>query len=755
MDELDDWFNLQEVQHAIDEIEDDEGKRNLLDEPSSSSSNFQPNENKKTWSHANADILDVPVFSNEEHSDRNTNLESDFNDSGVEINLKDAEMALLLDKESSERHFANDEVDALVQSYVRGDKSSDEEEREVSCLEWPGMECLEWRGNECKVEDVDEKPEAIANQEESDTSLEVELDSFFRSEDSDDVLERGINTEFERDKVGSDLKAKKTNALLDARDQDGEKGGEYDRVIAMENTGALQEEGSEIGNYVDELGLIFDLIAQKDWEGVSMFLETVPEVASVVCLTHGTSGFSLFGLEGVQGNLPLHEVCKYHPPIGIVNMLINIHEDAVKTPGQCAYLPIHYACSFGASADVITRLIEVYPNSTRERDELDSALPLHLAAKWGASDEVIMEILATYPEASSTRDASGKTPMDYVMNLPSEELRLTLMCTLEVAPILVAAEKYATKRITLECEGKIRDLKESHAKKLQKLEMSQENEKVSFLKTEISLTKMILRLQSNEAKLKEELEEVQKTLERERAEFRSNLEVQERDMMAIIDGAVEKVESLHDDLSDTQELRQILNHTTRKCEKTDKLLTKAKSELKYKDKMLHSLNQLLASKNEEIKELMATGRIASEKAKTLSNVNRSTQKELKSLRLEKDRFRKLIQAQNKELSKLQSRLEIQTSQMPKKRLGSIENVVETRAAERLHRAQQSKLDLVQQAGPYRSPSPSQSAENMAVVRHPNLMPINEDQSFHSSTQLRNRNTARRKCMLLPVKDLCY
>jgi ankyrin repeat protein len=113
----------------------------------------------------------------------------------------------------------------------------------------------------------------------------------------------------------------------------------------------------------DQIGMVFDLIERRDWEGVNALVQSVPDVASVVCrFTHGIA--ACVSPSGPRGNLALHEACKHHAPIRIVNLILEANMDAVKSQGQFGYLPLHVACSSGASLKVVSRLIELYPSAT-------------------------------------------------------------------------------------------------------------------------------------------------------------------------------------------------------------------------------------------------------------------------------------------------------------------------------------------------------------------------------------------------------
>lgn len=241
------------------------------------------------------------------------------------------------------------------------------------------------------------------------------------------------------------------------------------------------------------MSVVYSLIECRDWEGVTNFFEAVPQAAkmgdrmtmAMTAAPHHHSN-TLLRKGCTQENLPLHEVCRHQPPIELVTLLLELHEDAVRLPGRYGYLPLHFACSTGASVEVVARLMEVHPAATRCRDEIDDALPLHLAARWGASEDVLMEILTAHPEGSFMRDASGKSPLDHARSLPAtSEIRSYAVNALETAPIFVATAKAAAARMTQEYETRIQGMQEAHAEYVRQLEDRQEEEKTCFMQLEL------------------------------------------------------------------------------------------------------------------------------------------------------------------------------------------------------------------------------------------------------------------------------
>jgi ankyrin repeat protein len=114
-------------------------------------------------------------------------------------------------------------------------------------------------------------------------------------------------------------------------------------------------------------------------------------------------------------NLALHEACNHQGPAELIELLLQIHPDAVSQKGQWGYLPLHFAVCSRSTTDVAAKLLEVYPDASRHADNNESKLPLHLATKWGANEEAILLLLTVYPQASFIKDATDKTPLDHAM----------------------------------------------------------------------------------------------------------------------------------------------------------------------------------------------------------------------------------------------------------------------------------------------------------------------------------------------------
>ena len=88
-----------------------------------------------------------------------------------------------------------------------------------------------------------------------------------------------------------------------------------------------------------------------------------------------------------HGMTLLHAVVKYHPPLHILDAMIDAHGDALKGQDCVGRTPLHVACGSGVDDMIIRRLVKAYPQACDLPDE-DGRLPLHLACD---TDSVLFE----------------------------------------------------------------------------------------------------------------------------------------------------------------------------------------------------------------------------------------------------------------------------------------------------------------------------------------------------------------------------
>lgn len=392
------------------------------------------------------------------------------------------------------------------------------------------------------------------------------------------------------------------------------------------------------------------------------------------------------------------------PPLHVVNALLEVYEEAARLPGRYGFLPLHLACGTGASVEVISRLIQAYPAATRCRDDLEDSLPLHLAAQCGAKEEVLMEVLTHHPQGSLLRDATGKTALDHALALPESEAKQYLVTSLETAPILVATAKAATQRGDMELQSKLQGIQQAHNEFIRQLEERHEEEQTEFLQMEIGfhnalalekernceLAEAILDLQRSDVRRKEKTKGLHKQLEEERQSFHTQLEEQRQDIQTALDAGRELAQTTSstskeqptttpkEATSEKTLFDQVSSLATGHQELTVKL-QKCQQDLKYNSDMVHHLNTLLSSKDQEILKLQAQLQETQAKYQTnQSQLTKSrdqhneTQQDLNSTRNEMNRLQRKSQQQGQQLLESSKKLQVQES-----RMGNIASLVES------------------------------------------------------------------------------
>jgi len=379
------------------------------------------------------------------------------------------------------------------------------------------------------------------------------------------------------------------------------------------------------------MNAIYELIDDHDWEGVRNFFRRLPGASRE---------------RRPNGNSALHEVCKRQPPISVIDVLLEAHEDAIRWHGEYGYLPLHFACTSGASFEVVTRLLEIYPAATRCRDDLEDALPIHLAAKWGASEDVVMEILTAHPEGSFMKDALGKTPIEYAEALPEGDVRKYAINALSTAPVLISTAKAASERVQWEWETKINGVNQAHTEFVRQLEERHEEEISSFLQLEVQFKNELAEEKERSIALAEALVDAKAKVEEVRAE---------RDEARI---RLAKEQAEH----------------TFEAEKKMAIMEKNHN---YNIDMVKHLNELLSSKDEKLKQVtneLSRKEDAQRKVAQLSDqlatLQKGTQLQLESAAKDKTQLKELTENQQRQLSQMKRMLEVQES-----RLGSIKSLV--------------------------------------------------------------------------------
>jgi hypothetical protein len=427
-------------------------------------------------------------------------------------------------------------------------------------------------------------------------------------------------------------------------------------------------------------------IERREWMQVVKFFERCPHAPKQ---------------KAPSGNLPLHEALKHNPPLPVVNLLLEMHDGALRTTGAHGYLPLHVACNCRhIGVDVVTRLVVGNAAALRTREPTRDCLPLHLAVQTGVSEEVLMELLTNYPEASFVQDNLGKIPLDYAQESVHHHNRSIV--ALETAPILLAAAQAAQTRVSKEFEFKMNGLRDAHKEYVRQLEERFEEERTSFLEDQIqfsndlaqekerniSLAEMLLDVKASEKSLIAQRDQLQVQLDQEIKEFRTMIETQEAELRLVLEEAdlqEAEVESSTDRALPGEEkktdksLRGTLKNLTKSFNDSKVETASLREELLRHQEMVRHLNELLTTKDDEISQLKqklaemeSLHKAASEREAKLSEKHSASSKELSTLREEMEELKQISHESQSQLEKYRHTVEVQGN-----RLGTVKNLVAT------------------------------------------------------------------------------
>jgi hypothetical protein len=437
--------------------------------------------------------------------------------------------------------------------------------------------------------------------------------------------------------------------------------------------------------------VVFELIEDEQWNDFIEYIQATPKAARC---RHRVPN-------SVHFNLPLHEACRRQPPLRVVNLLLDMYDEAVLLPGQYGFLPLHIACGSGASYEVVTRLLDAYPAATRCRDDTKDSLPLHLAAKWGASEEVLMEILTAHPEGSFIRDSSGKTPLDLARQLPESDAKQIAIAALETAPVLVATAKSAAQRVEREMESRIRGIQEAHNEFIRQMEQRHEEEKTEFLQLEVQfhnelatekernceLAELILNQRKTEFKESDQKKVHMKRLEAQHREYQERWENHQTALKAALDGkydspSVNNFEEGGRDRSNGRTSLEIdvasssgddLEHVAllvKNYRRTKEDLTKLSGDLLDREDTIISLKESLERKKKEVASLTVklNEKVSEiheweERIEKLELVHRGTLQELNSAKNEMNRLSRKCDSQQQQIEEGRRKQKVQEARM--------------------------------------------------------------------------------------------
>ena len=152
---------------------------------------------------------------------------------------------------------------------------------------------------------------------------------------------------------------------------------------------------------------VSSLIAARDWVSVFAAIEMYPSLAAQW----------IFGIDDVSARiykrLPLHCVCIYGGPIDLIEMLIKLYPEGVKTidPTDLS-TPLSLACFANCPVDTIRLILRAYPGAIDIVNVYGQA-PLQVAILSKASFDVIETLVEEKPHLVLLKDNDGRQATDY------------------------------------------------------------------------------------------------------------------------------------------------------------------------------------------------------------------------------------------------------------------------------------------------------------------------------------------------------
>jgi ankyrin repeat protein len=110
----------------------------------------------------------------------------------------------------------------------------------------------------------------------------------------------------------------------------------------------------------------------------------------------------------------LHILLRAHPPLDLVESLMQLAPTTIRIQDKFGDLPLHWACRYKASTDVVKMLLEAYPEAVGMQGEY-GMLPLHYACKYGAPSNVVEMLADAFPQGITKLDDKGNLPLDYAL----------------------------------------------------------------------------------------------------------------------------------------------------------------------------------------------------------------------------------------------------------------------------------------------------------------------------------------------------
>ena len=176
------------------------------------------------------------------------------------------------------------------------------------------------------------------------------------------------------------------NSLMTESDE------EEELVESVESAASFDDQANTLHvDYKMECTPLFKAIEQEDWKGLLFFLTT----------GRWNSSPLMIGLSNAHMN--------DRPVDHQARTWVTCREKDGST--QWRQLPIHAAISYQAPLPVVQKLVELHHDGLRSADDTGN-LPLHLAFGFGSHDNVVAYLIKENPGALSIRGVQARFPID-------------------------------------------------------------------------------------------------------------------------------------------------------------------------------------------------------------------------------------------------------------------------------------------------------------------------------------------------------
>ena len=368
---------------------------------------------------------------------------------------------------------------------------------------------------------------------------------------------------------------------------------------------------------------LLNLVETKNWEKLLYRVLKKPPTAHVKISSRSS-----------KGNLILHEVCKHDPPIDVVEALIELNDQALKTKGNLGYLPLHVACAHSASIELIQLLHSHYPDAAKITDDDESVLPLHIACITGnTEEEIFMCLLTSYPEGSMIRDDFGRLPIDYAKSIRSDIHRKIAVDSLKHATWFESAAKQSRERTESEYHRRIRGYEQSqaqqlkmieevHTKEIAKLDASYESKKKELSERSQDLDELDQHLQEMTDQFRDRMESLEMSMKTKNRKLQGQLEKAEQETtktQVALDMKIEEAADLSQKLKETKNandsLREKLEQRTEELDLALEEIETLSKHLEWLDSIVGSIRKLSNSESPVLHHLQRKERNHSTKSK--------------------------------------------------------------------------------------------------------------------------------------------